>query len=57
MTIALIFVVSCARVDNTICKDMLGACLSKCCQHAIDDSKVYISLTFLSIKKNMIYFA
>jgi hypothetical protein len=26
MTIALIFVVSCVGVDNTICKDMLGAC-------------------------------
>ncbi len=31
--------------------------MSKCCQHAIDDSKVCVSLTFLSIKKNMIYFA
>jgi len=39
------------KVDNTIYKELLGHVMFKCCQYAIDDTKVCVGLTLISIKK------
>ncbi len=37
-------------LGNSICKDMFGVCMFKCCQDCTNDSKVCDGLTFISIK-------
>jgi hypothetical protein len=38
------------EVDNTIYKELLGHVMFKCCQYAIDDTKVCVGLTLIFIK-------
>ncbi len=53
MTIVLTSIVSCEVLGLTT--PFVGACwghaMSKCCQYAIDDFKVCVSLTSISIKE------
>ncbi len=53
MTFALTTIVSCEVLG--LFTPFVGTCwghaMSKCCQCAIDDSKVYVSLTSISIKE------
>jgi len=51
MTITLTFVISCAVLGLGLAISFIGTCwghvMFKCCQHAIDDLKIYVGLTFI----------
>jgi hypothetical protein len=53
MTITLTFVVSCEVLGLTtpFVRAWWGHAMSKCCQYAIDDSKVCVGLIFIFIKE------